>query len=155
MYRYYHMYAEKKAVEPFSNNYVIFAFYLRSLDNIVWEDANGARRESPSPSESLGERLAHIAHDAGLHYVLPRSSLTPLFRSTKLGAKQTCYAYVGWKFAYHFLNRNSQEYQQVSGSRRAPASRDNGVSVLWPIPRCPFSSPSCFQLTLVVRRRRF
>ena len=115
MYRYYHMYGEKKYVEPFSNDYIIFAFYLRSLDRIRRESSGGEGGVDSSPKEPFAARLAHVAQDAGLHYVLPRSSLTPLFRSATLGAQQNVYAYAGWKFAFHFLNRGSQEYQQVRG----------------------------------------
>ena len=88
---------------------MIFAFFLKNLEAIV--DASG--KTTRAPSEPLETRLAHVAAGISLHFVLPRTSLTPLLRLGRLSADQVAYGYAAWKFAYHFLSRNTREFAEV------------------------------------------
>lgn len=66
----------------------------------------------------LQERQRAIANDLSLHFVLPRTSLTPLLRNSSLTAQQVVYAYAAWKFAFHFIKRGSDEYNQIASILR-------------------------------------
>jgi glutamate dehydrogenase len=96
-------------VEPFSNNMVIFAFLIRTLSRV-----HGKQGELPRVTSDMSSRLAHIAEDASLHFILPRHSLTPLLRNNVLSAQQLAYAYCAWKFTFHFLNRGQQEQTMLA-----------------------------------------
>ena len=97
-------------------------------------------RSFPSPLK--GKQLAamdEVVRDASLHYVLPRTSLTPLLSSGMLSPRevsahailqgqcsandvyQVAYGYAAWKFAFHFLNRCLDEYRDISNLLRGTA----------------------------------
>lgn len=146
VYRYYGLYAVRKYVEPFANGIVIFAFYLRNLSSDAIGNHNQQHGDvsemfqSPISSKTqsrlpLSVRLEHLVRDASLHFVLPRTSLTPLFTNGTLSAQEAAYvstvsrdftvllvslnywllqAYAAWKFAYHFMERGSAEYAMLS-----------------------------------------
>ncbi|MBK04146.1 MAG: hypothetical protein CL920_34170 [Deltaproteobacteria bacterium] len=86
----YNIQSNRKYVEQFANNVVVYSIYF----------TNG-------PSE---EAINNLREDISLVYVLPRTSVTPLFREGKLSAQEAVYAYAGWKFAHQFLTRYNQEY---------------------------------------------
>lgn len=83
VYRYHNMYASRKYVEPFANNIVVFAFYLRLLDQ-----PGQASPMAGDMSTMLSDRLAHIKRDIAMHYVLPRTSLTPLVNERNLSVEE-------------------------------------------------------------------
>lgn len=53
------------------------------------------------------EEATLFAEQAKLLYMLPRTTLTPLFAEGKLTLNEMVYAYACWKFAYHFMARSS------------------------------------------------
>jgi glutamate dehydrogenase len=75
----------RKYIEQFSNGYVIHSIHLRT---------------------GL-EEATHFAEQTKLLYMLPRTTLTPLFAEGKLTLNEMVYAYSCWKFAYHFMARSS------------------------------------------------
>ena len=95
---------------------VVFAFNLRVLD--------GDR----APKADLSTILNSLAKDASLHYVLPRTSLTPLLTSGAFTPFEVAYAYAAWKFAFHFLSRSNEEFSQVASALRSVNSE--AVAVL-------------------------
>ena len=70
VYRQYGMYAMRKHVEPFANNMVVFSFVLKPLD-----PTEGTATIS---QEEITARLACIARDLDVHYVLPRTRSSPV-----------------------------------------------------------------------------
>lgn len=110
VYRFYNFFAESKLVESFSNGALIFMFTLRTL--------------TPG-TEDLAERLRKVERDCRLHYVLPRTSITPLLSSRTHSASAVAYTYCAWKFAFHFLNRGVTEYNHI-----ARALKDAGAAAL-------------------------
>eukprot|EP01102_Stenamoeba_stenopodia_P004507 TRINITY_DN147_c0_g1_i1.p1 TRINITY_DN147_c0_g1~~TRINITY_DN147_c0_g1_i1.p1 ORF type:complete len:947 (+),score=276.37 TRINITY_DN147_c0_g1_i1:400-3240(+) len=100
LYHYYGLYCVHKQVEQFANGIQLFNLYLRLLSN---------------SSDSIEEKAKIISEQAlSLAYILPRTSFTPLFQSHKLSYQEICYAYVGWKFAFQFLNRYGNEYLNLA-----------------------------------------
>ena len=98
----YGIYSRRKYVEQFNNGVVIYSVHL---DETVSDDV-----------------IESLCEDLSLVYVLPRTSLTPLFRERKLSAQEVTYAYAGWKFVHQFLTRYSDEYLVL-----APAFADDPV----------------------------
>jgi glutamate dehydrogenase len=92
---------------------VVFTFLLRTVDKL------GA---SVNTVGDLTSRLDSIAKDASLHFVLPRTSLTPLLSNGVLSALQVAYAYAGWKFSFHFLSRANDEFGVVASALRSANS---------------------------------
>ena len=83
VYRYHHLFASAKFVEPFANGVVVYSFFLRPLKAVI--DENGV---SLSPDDSFRNRIDRVARDVRLHYVLPQHSLTPLLQSATLSAEE-------------------------------------------------------------------
>jgi glutamate dehydrogenase len=83
-----------KYVAQFSSGFTIYSIYL--------------------PGDTDEELLEQLREDASQLYLLPHSSLTPLFREGQLTAQEVAYAYAGWKFAHQFLTRYSDVYAQLS-----------------------------------------
>lgn len=79
----------RKFLETFSNGIAVCSFYVNCKDQNILQD---------------------IINEAVFMYILPRTSLTPLWSSRVLNAKEVVYAFAGWKFAFHFMNRQSEEY---------------------------------------------
>jgi glutamate dehydrogenase len=92
----YGIHSNRKYIEHFANGVSIFSVYF---DKGV-----------PQPT------LNNIQEDLSLVYVLPRTSLTPLFRNGKLTAPEVVYAYAGWKFVHQFLTRFSDEYNSLANA---------------------------------------
>lgn len=79
----------RKYIEEFSNGYIAYSFHIRGIDK---------------PS------LKSLAAKASLLWILPRTSLSRLIDEGKLTIQEVIYAYSGWKFAYHFLTRSTDEF---------------------------------------------
>jgi len=82
--------ATKKYVNNFSNGIVVISLYFSSA----------------VPEENI----KNFTEQLSLVFILPRTSLSPLFDESKLTIEESIYAYAAWKFAYHFMNRRSAEY---------------------------------------------
>mmetsp|Transcript_5048 Transcript_5048/g.7107 ORF Transcript_5048/g.7107 Transcript_5048/m.7107 type:complete len:1008 (-) Transcript_5048:48-3071(-) len=95
LYHSYNHYSTRKFIEHFSNGITVFDFHLIPL----------------KPENQLTPQLeAQMIEGANLVYILPRTSISHLFDKGVLSAKEHAYAYAGWKFAYHFLSRQSAEF---------------------------------------------
>ncbi|GAM27950.1 hypothetical protein SAMD00019534_111260 [Acytostelium subglobosum LB1] len=114
LYHFHQMYATHKYVEQFSNGIVIYSVYLRPL----------------VPEVDINTLIDKIAEQASLVYVLPRTSLTPLFHSHQLSFPEVTYAYVGWKFAYQFLNRYATEYSSLAAAIGDDSSKQSLLAQL-------------------------
>jgi glutamate dehydrogenase len=96
---------------------VINSHGLVSLRKYVEHFANGLTLFSIHFDENVDrETMNQVVEDVSLVYVLPRTSLTPLFRQGKLSAQEVVYAYAAWKFAHQFLTRYSEEYATLAGA---------------------------------------
>lgn len=65
---------------------------------------------------NLAERIRDLHRDATLHFVLPRTSLSPLINSGVLSVAEAGWAYAAWKFAYHCAlsrGRMSEEFSAL------------------------------------------
>jgi glutamate dehydrogenase len=106
VYRQHGLFSARKYVEFFSNGIVVYGFYLQMLDN-------------PSRGQgSFEQRVEAVVDDASLHFVLPRTSLTPMLTDNLLSPQQISYAYAAWKFTFHFMSRLPEAYTVVSKSLR-------------------------------------
>ncbi|KAJ0393762.1 hypothetical protein ATCC90586_010406 [Pythium insidiosum] len=106
VYRQHGLFSTRKYVEFFSNGIVVYGFYLQMLDN-------------PTRGKgSFEERLEAVVSDASLHFVLPRTSLTPMLTDNLLSPQQISYAYAAWKFTFHFMHRLPEAFTVVSKSLR-------------------------------------
>lgn len=106
VYRQHGLFTTRKYVEFFSNGIVIYGFYLQLLDNP--ERGQG----------SFKQRLEAVVTDASLHFVLPRTSLTPMLTDNLLSPQHISYAYAAWKFTFHFMHRLPDSFTVVSKSLR-------------------------------------
>lgn len=108
VYRAHGLFSTRKYVEFFNNGIVIYGFYLQQLE--------------PTASRGSGtfeERIADCVTDASMHFVLPRTSLTPMLCDNVLSPPQISYAYAAWKFAFHFLHRLPEAYSVLATTLRA------------------------------------
>ncbi|KDE06845.1 glutamate dehydrogenase [Microbotryum lychnidis-dioicae p1A1 Lamole] len=91
LYHSYNFYSTRKYVESFSNGVTIISLYL-----------------SPLSGPPVEASILQITKEASLIYVLPNN---PLFEAhSKLAVQEAAYAYSGWIFAQHFLNRLGPSY---------------------------------------------
>jgi glutamate dehydrogenase len=81
----------RKYIEPFSNGYVVHSLHFVATP----------------------EQCRHFADQASFTFMLPRTSLTPLYADNKLNLKEVAYAYAAWKFSFHFLKRSSEEFNML------------------------------------------
>lgn len=86
----YGLHSERKYIEQFPHDVVVYCVFLPG--------------EVPEPV------LESLREDLSLVYVLPRTSLTPLFQQGQLSAQEVVYAYACWKFAHQFLTRYREQY---------------------------------------------
>ena len=108
LYHHHGLHSTRKYIEPLSNGFVFYSFYLTRIPHSSSID------ETLLPA-SLIERGRRLADDVSLIFVLPRTSLLPLFRAAKLTATEICYAYSLWKFGHQFLSSfTDEEMAQVS-----------------------------------------
>lgn len=101
------LFSTKKFVEQFANGITIISVYLKPT-----EECDGGVCES---SEFL-KRIEKIKEGLYTLLVLPRTSLTPLFREHMLNAGEVSYAYCAWKFAHQFLSKYELEYSALHKS---------------------------------------
>lgn len=74
---------------------------------------------------TLEDRIADMVRDVALHFVLPRTSITPLLDKGALSAQEAAYAYCAWKFAFTFLARSSSDFSRLSAIvKTAPGLAD-------------------------------
>lgn len=99
---FYGIISERSYVEQFKNQIILYSIHI--------------------PRSTPPEVLQNLQEDLSLVFVLPRTSLTPLFQQRKLTAQEVIYAYAAMKFACQFLTRYSEEYAAL-----APAFRDDPV----------------------------
>lgn len=92
----YSLHSNRKYIEHFANGVSVFSIYF---DRGVSD-----------------ETLERMREDLSLVYVLPRTSLTPLFQEGKLNVQEVVYAYAGWKFVHQFISRYSDEYNAVAAA---------------------------------------
>lgn len=114
MYRYYDLFAVEKYVEPFSNGYIVYAFKL----GFIGDASRGAGC------------IPDLIRDCSLHYVLPRTSLTPLLVRGVLSVHHVAWAYVAWKFAFHFLSRDTAEVQSITQELVGLGKDSKGIRAL-------------------------
>ncbi|MCB9639759.1 MAG: NAD-glutamate dehydrogenase [Myxococcales bacterium] len=115
---YYGLHSNRKYIEHFSNGIVIFSIYVHNeFDKETFESLmNSLPTLGTSGLRKMvvDMTINNIREETSLTYVLPRTSLTPLFQQNKLSAQEVSYAYAGWKFAHLFLNRSTEEYALLS-----------------------------------------
>ncbi|KAJ2784159.1 NAD-dependent glutamate dehydrogenase [Coemansia javaensis] len=122
LYHYYGMYSSRKYVEQFSNGVTVISLYL-DLAKHAKRLAAGSESTSPTPSgaaspnpgaaplpPSLEESVGQIIKEASLLYCIPNTPFQKLFKTGELSVQEAVYAYAGWIFAQHFLNRLGSEY---------------------------------------------
>eukprot|EP01133_Synstelium_polycarpum_P011640 gene11640-13590_t len=114
LYHYHSMYSTHKYVEQFSNGIVIYSIYLRPL----------------VPDVDINTLIGKISEQSSLVYVLPRTSVTSLFLTHQLSFPEVTYAYIGWKFAYQFLNRYSTEYSALAHAIGDDSSKQSMLAQL-------------------------
>jgi glutamate dehydrogenase len=68
-------------------------------------------KKNTTQGESFNKRFVD---EANLIYILPRTSLSPLFKEGAIMAKEYAYAYAAWKFAFHFLSRQTSEFTGIA-----------------------------------------
>lgn len=114
VYRYYDLFAIEKYVEPFANGVVVYAFHLGCIG-----DRGRAAGIIPD-----------LVRDCSLNYVLPRTSLTPMLIRGLLSVHHVAYAYAVWKFAFHFLSRDSAELQHITAELLGSGKASKGIRAL-------------------------
>jgi len=97
LYHYYGLFSTRKYVEQFANGYTVVSLYLMPTPNRNTEGI------------SHKEAMNRVRREVGLLFVLPRTSLQPMLQDRTLSIQEVCYAYCGWKFAYHFMERYTSE----------------------------------------------
>lgn len=115
LYHFYGCYSTHKYVEQLSVGVTICSMYLHLLD--------------PEHTDET-TILRSIAEQASLLYVLPRTSLSPLFTSGALKSDEAIYAYVLWKFSYQFLNRFAAEYNSITQALRKDVKAKNMLATM-------------------------
>jgi glutamate dehydrogenase len=82
-------------LETFANGLAVCSIYFRGQDK---------------------KALENVIQQASILYILPRTGLSSLWQEKKLTLEEISYAFAGWKFAYHFMNRQSEEYNLLYNS---------------------------------------
>ncbi|KAI5476655.1 hypothetical protein MNV49_007433 [Pseudohyphozyma bogoriensis] len=96
LYHSYNFYSTRKYVEMFRNGITIISLYLLPL--------------SGPPLEA---NILQIIKETSLIYVLPNNPLFRVDAASKLTVQEAAYAYSGWIFAQHFLNRLGPAYSAL------------------------------------------
>lgn len=107
VYHYRNLYAPKKYVEQFANGVTVICAYLRPVECL--EGGECCPRE-------FQRRIDDVVDDVSVLQVLPRTSLSFLFRNSVLSAHEVTYAYCCWKFAHQFLSKYQNEYNALYDS---------------------------------------
>jgi hypothetical protein len=66
--------------------------------------------------------ISNLVRDCSMHYVLPKTSLTPLLSQGLLSVMQVAYAYAAWKFAFHFAHRHTAGIRSIQTALGGAAS---------------------------------
>jgi glutamate dehydrogenase len=92
----YGVYSSRKYVEQFSNGITLISAYLNPL------------RGPP-----LEQSILQIAREASLIYCLPNNPFFNAHETQSSAVQEAAYAYAGWVFCQHFLNRLGSAYQSL------------------------------------------
>ncbi|KAJ1733945.1 NAD-dependent glutamate dehydrogenase [Coemansia sp. Benny D160-2] len=123
LYHYYRLFSSRKYVEQFSNGVTIISLYLdlaRHAKRLVAGSSGssssvGSTTASPvlAPAvaaASIDDGVRQIIKEASLLFCIPNTPFQKHFKTGELSVQETVYAYAGWIFAQHFLNRLGSEY---------------------------------------------
>ncbi|KAJ3183114.1 NAD-dependent glutamate dehydrogenase [Geranomyces variabilis] len=102
LYHYYQLYSTRKYVEHFSNGITIHCAYLDQVPG--------------SKAPPIEASIWQVMKEASLMYCLPSTPFQSFFQSGQLSVQETVYAYVGWIFCQHFLNRLGNEYVALASA---------------------------------------
>jgi glutamate dehydrogenase len=75
----------------------------------AFKDRRTIYTSGSSDAPTVEERIHDLKRDVALHFVLPKTSITPLLSSGVISAQEAAYSYCAWKFVYHFITRMSTE----------------------------------------------
>ena len=90
LYHSYGLHSTRKYIERYANGYCTYSLYLYAGKN--------------AEKKPLIELVKSVAEDLSLIYVLPRTSLSVLFKNGILSAQEVTYSYALWKFAHQFFS---------------------------------------------------
>ncbi|KAI9501271.1 Glutamate/Leucine/Phenylalanine/Valine dehydrogenase-domain-containing protein [Coemansia spiralis] len=103
LYHYYQMFSSRKYVEQFSNGVTIISL------------TNASPVLTPaSPAAAIEDCVKQIMKEASLLFCIPNTPFQTQFKTGELSVQETVYAYAGWIFAQHFLNRLGSEYATLA-----------------------------------------
>lgn len=107
LYHSFGLYSTSKYVNHFANGITVFSFFLcpRKPENALTEAT-----------------VKQLIEEVNMIYILPRTSISSLFIDGVLTAKEYAYTYAAWKFAFHFLSRQSAEFSQLLSSFKEDAA---------------------------------
>eukprot|EP01116_Phalansterium_solitarium_P022848 TRINITY_DN770_c0_g1_i1.p1 TRINITY_DN770_c0_g1~~TRINITY_DN770_c0_g1_i1.p1 ORF type:complete len:1067 (-),score=487.40 TRINITY_DN770_c0_g1_i1:382-3582(-) len=101
LYHSFQLYSTAKYVNHFANGITVFSFFLLPR----------------KPENALTEQTKkQLIEEVNMIYILPRTSISDLFVQGHLTAKEYAYTYAAWKFAFHFLSRQSVEFATLSSA---------------------------------------
>ncbi|KAJ1732739.1 NAD-dependent glutamate dehydrogenase [Coemansia biformis] len=127
LYHYYNLFTSRKYVEQFSNGVTIVSLYLDLAKHAKRLAAGSGTSSEPSstpasscasplqsavglPPTSIEASVGQIMREASLLFCIPNTPFQTLFKTGELSVQEAVYAYAGWVFAQHFLNRLGSEY---------------------------------------------
>ncbi len=87
--------ASRKFIETMANGIIVYSLYIK-------------------PTANLKKSIDTLLHQFSLLHLVPQSPLTPLFLNGDLSAETYTYASAGAKFIYYFLNKRSEEFNQLA-----------------------------------------
>lgn len=100
LYHFYGLYSARKYVEQFANGVTIISMYLNPVPN--------------SKAPPIEHSIQQIVREASLLYCLPDNPFfTVAEDNTPHAVQEATYAYAGWLFAQHFLNRLGPAYASL------------------------------------------
>jgi glutamate dehydrogenase len=98
LYHSHGMVTTKKYLEQFANGFTCISLYMfRPEKNL-------------EVLQGYEESIRYMEQEINLIYVLSVPEFQPLLQTGVLSAEECVYAYVGYKFAFQFLNRMGSEY---------------------------------------------
>ncbi|KAJ1798596.1 NAD-dependent glutamate dehydrogenase [Coemansia sp. RSA 2399] len=123
LYHYYGLFSSRKYVEQFSNGVTIISLYLNlakhakrlvagsSGSSSSVTSTNASPVMAPAkPGASIEDSITQIIKEASLLFCIPNTPFQKQFKTGELSVQETVYAFAGWIFAQHFLNRLGSEY---------------------------------------------
>eukprot|EP01117_Protostelium_nocturnum_P004653 TRINITY_DN1685_c0_g1_i1.p1 TRINITY_DN1685_c0_g1~~TRINITY_DN1685_c0_g1_i1.p1 ORF type:complete len:1027 (+),score=415.86 TRINITY_DN1685_c0_g1_i1:160-3240(+) len=101
LYHTFGLYSSRKHVEHFSNGLTVMDIQLFA----------------PKPESYLNAAsIQKLVEEANLVYVLPMTSMSPMFTDGTLSIREYAYAYAAWKFVFQFLSRQSSEFTSLGSA---------------------------------------